>query len=111
MPRRSLREIPFPLHLSCILSDRWKNVMRDAGWRVLKGPSNVTYCTKNERIESSSKGYTGETRRSKSKFSARVTAQGQVCLCRHDAYCKLLQLPPKYGAFLVAFLYIRLHYR
>ena len=34
MPKRSLRRISFPVHLSHILRDTWNIVLRDAGWRV-----------------------------------------------------------------------------
>lgn len=34
MPKRSLRRISFPVHLSHILRDKWNIVIRDAGGRV-----------------------------------------------------------------------------
>ena len=51
MPKRSLRRISFPVHLSHILRDKWNIVIRDAGWRVISAHGMRLIKTKIETDE------------------------------------------------------------
>ena len=114
---RSIRKIPFPVHLSYILRDTWNNVLEDArSWRVQSahGMRLIVLKMKRVSVKNSTEGYTSETWRSMSKSSGVLpdSQHGATLVFADTIACR--QLSPKYGAFLCCFFFtsdlIRVYY-